>query len=90
VERGTQGGAFALAEDETLKLQVSLDAPVVAIFANDRACLTSRIYPSRSDSLGIGLRAFPSNPSPGPLPDEVHRDSGPPSPLGRGLATENR
>ena len=30
----------------------------------------------------------PSNPSPGPLPDEVHRDSGPPSPPGRGCPTE--
>jgi hypothetical protein len=25
-----------------------------------------------------------TDPSPGPLPDEVHRDSGPPSPRGRG------
>ena len=53
MERGTQGGAFALAEGETLKLQVFLDASVIEIFANDRVCLTSRIYPSRSDSLGL-------------------------------------
>jgi sucrose-6-phosphate hydrolase SacC (GH32 family) len=57
VERGTQGGALALAEDETLKLQVFLDASVIEIFANGRACLTSRVYPSRSDSLGIGVFA---------------------------------
>jgi beta-fructofuranosidase len=57
VERGTQGGPFALAEDETLKLQVFLDASVIEIFANDRACLTSRIYPSRPDSLGMGVFA---------------------------------
>jgi sucrose-6-phosphate hydrolase SacC (GH32 family) len=57
VERGTQGGALALAEDETLKLQVFLDASVIGIFANDRACLTSRVYPSRSDSLGVGVFA---------------------------------
>jgi beta-fructofuranosidase len=57
VERGTQGGPLALAEDEKLKLQVFLDASVMEIFANDRACLTSRIYPSRSDSLGIGVFA---------------------------------
>jgi beta-fructofuranosidase len=56
-ERGTQGGPFALAESETLKLQVFLDASVIEIFANDRACLTSRIYPSRSDSLGLGIFA---------------------------------
>jgi beta-fructofuranosidase len=57
VDLGRQGGAFALAEDETLKLQVFLDASVIEIFANDRACLTSRIYPSRPDSLGIGVFA---------------------------------
>ena len=57
VERGTQGGAFALADDETLNLRIFLDASVIEIFANGRACLTSRIYPSRSDSLGIGVFA---------------------------------
>ena len=61
VERGTQGGALALAENETLKLQVFLDASVIEIFANDRACLTSRIYPSRSGSLGIGVFARGGN-----------------------------
>ncbi len=55
--RTSQGGPFALAEDETLKLRVFLDASVVEIFANNRACLTSRIYPSRSDSLGLGMFA---------------------------------
>jgi sucrose-6-phosphate hydrolase SacC (GH32 family) len=61
VDRGTQGGAFALAEDETLKLQVFLDASVIEIFANGRAGLTSRIYPSRSDSLGLGTFARGGN-----------------------------
>jgi beta-fructofuranosidase len=54
VDRRSQGGPFALAADETLKLRVFLDASVIEIFANDRACLTSRIYPSRPDSLGLG------------------------------------
>ena len=31
------------------------------------------------------LAGYKSNPSPGPRPDEVHRDRGPPSPQGRGL-----
>src|SRR5208337_2920370 len=57
VDHGSQGGPFALAQDETLKLHVFLDASVIEIFANDRACLTSRIYPSRFDSLGIGVFA---------------------------------
>jgi len=54
VDRAPQGGPLALAEGETLKLHVFLDASVIEIFANDRSCLTSRIYPSRADSLGLG------------------------------------
>jgi beta-fructofuranosidase len=57
VDRGSEGGPFWLATDETLKLRVFLDASVIEIFANERACLTSRIYPSRSDSLGLGTFA---------------------------------
>jgi beta-fructofuranosidase len=57
VDRGSSGGSFALAGGETVKLRVFLDASVIEIFANDRACLTSRIYPSRPDSLGLGLFA---------------------------------
>jgi beta-fructofuranosidase len=30
---------------------------VIEVFANDRACLTARIYPTRPDSLGVGLFA---------------------------------
>jgi beta-fructofuranosidase len=56
-DRASQGGPFALGEDETLKLRVFLDASIIEIFANDRACLTSRIYPSRPDSLGLGTFA---------------------------------
>ena len=57
VDQGSSGGSFALAGGETLKLHVFLDASVIEIFANDRACLTSRIYPSQPDSLGLGLFA---------------------------------
>jgi beta-fructofuranosidase len=57
VDRSAQGGPFVLGEGETLKLRVFLDASVIEIFANHRACLTSRIYPSRPDSLGLGTFA---------------------------------
>ena len=57
VDRGSQGGPFTLAGDETLNLHVFLDASVIEIFANERACLTCRIYPSRPDSLGLGAFA---------------------------------
>jgi beta-fructofuranosidase len=61
VDRSSQGGPFALAADETLKLRVFLDASVIEIFANDGAYLTSRIYPSRPESLGIGMFARGGN-----------------------------
>jgi beta-fructofuranosidase len=42
---------------ELLRLNVFLDASVVEVFANGRACLTGRIYPSRNDSLGVNIFA---------------------------------
>jgi beta-fructofuranosidase len=49
--------AFKLGESEPLELRVLLDRSVIEVFANRRACLTSRIYPKRPDSLGLGLFA---------------------------------
>jgi beta-fructofuranosidase len=48
---------FALANGEALRLRVFVDRSVVEVFANERACLTCRIYPSRADSLGVALSA---------------------------------
>jgi len=55
VDREVQGGPLELASGEPLKLHIFLDRSVVEVFANGRACVTSRIYPSRADSLGIDL-----------------------------------
>ena len=55
VDSDSYGGRVELKPGERLKLHVFLDHSVVEVFANERACLTSRIYPSRSDSLGIGV-----------------------------------
>lgn len=52
-----QQGEFALAAGETLRLKVYVDGSLIEVYANDRACVTSRIYPSRSDSTGIGVSA---------------------------------
>jgi beta-fructofuranosidase len=57
VDRGVHEGPLDLASGERLKLHVFLDRSVVEIFANGRACLTSRIYPSLPDSLGVHLFA---------------------------------
>jgi beta-fructofuranosidase len=45
-----------LAEGELLKLHIFLDRSIVEVFANDRCCITSRLYPS-PDSRGIKLFA---------------------------------
>jgi beta-fructofuranosidase len=42
---------------EPLRLRVFLDRSVVEVFANGRQCLAARVYPGRSDSLGVSLRS---------------------------------
>jgi beta-fructofuranosidase len=46
-----------LEEDGTLHLHVFLDRSVLEVFANDAQSLTSRIYPTRRDSVNIDLSA---------------------------------
>jgi beta-fructofuranosidase len=48
-------GHFELAAGEPLTLHVIVDHSVLDVFANDRAAGSVRIYPTRPDSLGIGL-----------------------------------
>jgi beta-fructofuranosidase len=57
VKRDGHTCPLQLALGETLKLHVYLDRSVVEIYANGQVCLTSRIYPSRTDSLGVSLCA---------------------------------
>ena len=53
--KSIQKGRLKLADGEPLRLNIFVDAPVIEVFANERACLTERTYPTRVDSLGIGL-----------------------------------
>ena len=57
VQQQVYAGPDELADEEPLKLHIFLDRSVVEIFANDRTCLTGRIYPTRADSLGVDLFA---------------------------------
>lgn len=43
--------------DEPVSLRVFLDGSTVEVFANERHCLTSRVYPTREDSTGISFAA---------------------------------
>ena len=61
VDRHEHGGRFDLASDETLELHIFMDRSVIEVFANDQVCLTSRVYPSQTNSLGIELFARDGN-----------------------------
>ena len=52
---GAQEAPFELGVGEALKLRVFLDRSVLEVFANNRQCITQRIYPVRPDSLGVAL-----------------------------------
>jgi len=53
VDRGRQEGRLEVSAGESLRLHIFVDRSVVEVYANGRACITSRIYPSRADSLGL-------------------------------------
>ena len=50
-----QQAPLELRDGETLKLRIFLDRSLLEVFANGRQCITQRIYPTRPDSLGVGL-----------------------------------
>jgi beta-fructofuranosidase len=50
-------GAFQLADGEPLRLHVFVDGSVIEIFANDRACLTARVYPTAPAATAAQLYA---------------------------------
>lgn len=50
-----QGTGIHPESDGTVRLRVFLDGSVVAVFASDGTSLTCRVYPTREDSVGVGL-----------------------------------
>ena len=54
---GRHSGLLKLAPDEPLRLHIFIDRSVIEVFANQRACVTGRVYPTRADSLGLDLLA---------------------------------
>ena len=50
-----QAAPFSLKSGETLSLRIFLDRSILEVFANDRQCVTQRIYPTLPDSLGVAL-----------------------------------
>lgn len=55
--RDVRGTPLPLEEGEGLALHVYVDHSVIEVIANGRTCLSTRIYPTREDSLGMGAFA---------------------------------
>ncbi|MBM3264084.1 MAG: glycoside hydrolase family 32 protein [candidate division Zixibacteria bacterium] len=55
--RAPETAPLVLAEGEPLDLRIFIDRSVVEVFANGRQCVALRVYPSRSDSTGVSVRA---------------------------------
>jgi beta-fructofuranosidase len=51
--RDVRSTPLRLPPDGVLALRVFLDGSVIEVFANDRVCLTSRVYPTLEDSRGV-------------------------------------
>ena len=52
-----QSGNLELKDGELLRLNIYIDASVIEVFANGRACVTGRSYTARADSTGVALTA---------------------------------
>lgn len=50
-----QTAPFTLEPEEPLRLRIFVDKSILEIYANGRQCVTQRICPTRSDSLGVAL-----------------------------------
>ena len=61
LSRAPETGPVILEDGENLQLRIFIDRSIVEIFANNRLCIAARVYPGRSDSTGISLRAQGSN-----------------------------
>jgi beta-fructofuranosidase len=56
-ERTTHLAPLILEAGEPLRLRIFLDASVLEVFANERVSISSRIYPTRPDSITVALLA---------------------------------
>ena len=53
--KSIEAGPFELKADEPLRLRVFVDKSVVEVFANGRQAVMRRVYPVRTDSVGIAI-----------------------------------
>ncbi len=50
-----QRAPLALQQGESLNLRIFIDRSILEIFANDRQCVTQRVWPTRRDATGISF-----------------------------------
>ncbi|RPG46195.1 MAG: glycoside hydrolase family 32 protein [Gammaproteobacteria bacterium TMED134] len=55
--KAVETAPFSLAQGERLQLRVFVDKSVLEVFANGRQAVMRRIYPARTDSLGVSFFA---------------------------------
>lgn len=48
---------FKAEPGETVTLRIFLDRSILEVFANERQCITQRVYPTLADSVGVSLLA---------------------------------
>jgi len=63
IPRPPEVGPLDVGDGDPIKLRIFIDRSIVEVFANDRQCLTLRVYPDRDDSTGISLFARGGNAS---------------------------
>lgn len=51
--RPPEVGPLSISDSDSLELRIFVDRSIVEVFANDRQCLTARVFPERSNSVGI-------------------------------------
>lgn len=57
-DRSSRHGTLQLDEGEPLRIRLLADRSVLEIFANDRLCLTTRIYPQEYEGTVYSVRAI--------------------------------
>lgn len=55
--RPPENAPVKVADGEPLKLRVFIDKSIVEVFVNDKQCVALRVYPGRSDSVGVSLQS---------------------------------
>jgi beta-fructofuranosidase len=57
LSRAPETTPINLDPEEPLRLRIFVDKSVIEVFVNEKACVAVRVYPGRSDSIGVSLRA---------------------------------